>query len=120
MTPHLQKLRALEAVLNYARATSAWIVVVAQEANVANAHFLLHVIAPRDAQHAGRSLLLPGGGRVTVTSQLHEVHGKDFHVFFIDGETTSNVQDAIHSPAWRSKSLSVLMVDEHEESLVAP
>lgn len=118
MTMHLQKLRTLEAVLNYARTRNAWVVVVAQEASTSSTHDLLHAIAPRDAQHAGRSVLLPGGGRVTVTSLLHEVRGTNYHVLFLDGESTSNVADAIHSPGWRSNALSVLTIDAREESLV--
>lgn len=117
MGTYLQQFRKLRATLAFAAATGAWVVVVVHE-NVADVHDLLHALAEEDAKHAGRTVLLPSGGRVTVTSLMHEVRGRDYCVLFMDSEATNTAVAAVHAFPWREHAKSVLALDEREESLV--
>jgi hypothetical protein len=110
-------MRKVQAALTFAATTGEWVVVVVHD-NVTEVHDLLHVLAGEDARHAGRTVMLPNGGRVTVTSLLHEVHGSNYCVLFMDAEATNTAVAAVHSPPWRKHAKSVLALDEREESLV--
>lgn len=107
----------LQTILEHARQNTCWIVVVVDDgAEGLELLYLLHALVSNEASHAGRTVLLPDGGRVTVASLSSGVDATGFHLVFL---TDSNsVFNDIHGAEWQSKAASVLRVGEHARDLV--
>lgn len=110
---------ALCAVLDHVRETGEWVVaVVADTGDLSTAlQKVLTAIRPADAELGGRTLLLPEGGRLTVTSGSHLVSGEGFQVMFLgyDGRLTPRDEIALHG--WRQKATATITLGERAGEL---
>jgi len=103
----------LQAALEHVQKTKDWVVVVTPESKTEKSvQAALTAIRPSGASMGGRTLLCPGGGRVTVTGGDNGVHGKGFYVMFLgfDSELTPRDQILLHT--WRQSASGVVVQGE--------
>jgi hypothetical protein len=110
---------ALSALLDHIRETGEWVVVAVADVGGLPVALqkALTAIRPPDAEVGGRTLLLPEGGRLTVTSGSHLVTGEGFQVMFLgyDGHLTPRDEIALHS--WRQKADATITLGERAGEL---
>lgn len=109
---------ALSALIDHVRQSRDWVVVVAPSGGAERMlQSALTAVKPADATMGGRTLLLPGGGRVTVSGDTSGVAGDDFLVMIVgyDGELTPRDEIALH--AWRQQARGTISIGEQPGEL---
>ena len=109
---------ALCALVDHVRYNSDWVVVVAPSGGPETIlQEALTAVRPPDAVMGGRTLLMPGGGRLTVTGGSCNVAGDDFLVMMLgyDGNLTPRDEIVLHG--WRQNALGVVTMDEQPGEL---
>lgn len=99
-----EHLGALSAAFAHARSTGTWIVVVCANEAFARASATLVAARPEDARVAGNTVVLPGGGRVTVVRASHRVAGSGFAVMFLGFDSALQPADEIAMHTWRERA----------------
>ena len=110
---------ALCALLAHVRETGEWVVVVVTDAGDLSTALqkALTAIRPADAEVGGRTLLLPEGGRLTVTSGSHLVSGEGFQVMFLGYDWRLTPRDEIALHGWRQKASATITLGERAGEL---
>lgn len=102
-------LSALCAVVGHVRHKPDWVVVVTPSGGPeTRLQEALTAIRPHDAVMGGRTLMMPGGGRVTVTGGSCNVAGDGFLMMMLGhtGELTPRDEIALHG--WRQKAAGMI------------
>jgi hypothetical protein len=119
---------ALRAVIRHVRDTGEWVVVVAKGADDDAvlpsrddcARELLRVLAAHGApgsEMAGRTLIFPEGGRVTVARGSHPVAGTGYRVMFLGFEGHLDPSEEIALHTWRQGAEGTIGLGERPGDL---
>jgi hypothetical protein len=115
VSSHISALRAL---VEHVRHNSDWIVVVAPSGGAETAlQEALTAVRPHDASMGGRTLLMPGGGRVTVTGGAGEVAGDNYLVMTLGYDTKLTPRDEIALHGWRQNAVGTVTMGEQPGEL---
>jgi|GEM_PF-5496913 len=104
-------------MIEHARRTREWLVVVAPERSFRGLLRVLPGIAPAESRVLGCTVLLSDGGRVTLTETSRPVHGDGYRVAFlgVDGAGTPREEIAMH--AWREAARGTLSLGDRPGEL---
>lgn len=110
---------ALSALLTHARDAKVWVVVVAsEEGGLRDAlSKLLVALKPGDSQLSGRTLLLPGGGRLSVLGGTETPQGEGFQVMFMGYDRELMPADEIALHAWRQRATATITMGDRPADL---
>jgi hypothetical protein len=109
---------ALRAVVEHARQNDDWIVIVAPSGGPETAlQEALTAVRPHDASMGGRTLLMPGGGRVTVTGGSRDVAGDDYLVMTLGYDSKLTPRDEIALHGWRQNAAGMVTMGEQPGQL---
>lgn len=110
---------ALTALLTHARESGAWVVVVAAEGNGLHEALskLLVALKPADSHLSGRTLVLRGGGRLTVLGGSEKPYGGGFQVIFMGYDRALTPSDEIALHAWRQNAGATITMGERPDEL---
>lgn len=104
-------------LLDHARRTHEWVVVVASESCASVLLRMLPGLAPTGSSVAGRTVLLPGGGRLTLCNPSQEVDGEGYRLTLLgfDGTLLPREEIALHS--WRKQAKGTLSLGDRPGEL---
>lgn len=107
---------AIRAAVEHARQSGDWIVIVAPSGGPETAlQEALTAVRPPDASMGGRTLLMPGGGRVTVTGGSCDVAGDGYLVMTLGYDTKLTPRDEIALHGWRQNAIGVVTMGQPGE-----
>lgn len=107
----------LTAAVDYAKEHSEWVVLVTPKGILNSVQAALTAVRPLSAKMVGRTTLLPGGGRVTVTSGESQIFGARFLVMFLGFSNELTPRDQIAFHTWRQQAEGVVTPGEHPGTL---
>ena len=104
-------------VLDHVRRTREWVVIVAASSCASALARVLPGMLPPGAHVAGRTVMLLGGGRLTIVEASHAVSGSGYRVMFLgfDGDLTPRDEIALYS--WREASEGTVGLGERPGDL---
>lgn len=97
----------MRAAVRHAQMTGEWVVMLAPQTALTECGKLLAVLPPEGANFSGRTMLMPGGGKVSLAAAEDEVFvpdGTEFVVGFITGYDSKGAQK------WQAKAKNLLRV----------
>lgn len=118
MSTQILALDALSALVRRVRESHEWVVVIVPPGDAGDPfQRVLTTITPPDGHMGGRTLMLPGGGRVTVTEVLTDVAGDGYLIMFLgfDQALQRSVEIALHY--WRNKAVGIVRPGEQAHDL---
>lgn len=96
---------AVRAAVEHARQNGSWIVIVAPSGGPETTlQETLTAVRPPDAAMGGRTLLIPGGGRVTVTGGSCGVAGEGYFMMTLGYDTKLTPREEIALHGWRQNA----------------
>ena len=107
---------AIRAAVEHTRHNRDWIGIVAPSGGPETAlQEALTAVRPHDASMGGRTLLMPGGGRVTVTGGSCDVAGAGYLVMTLGYDTKLSPRDEIALHGWRQNAVGVVTMGQPGE-----
>jgi len=115
MTPSVSSyVPAISSLAKYAQDTHEWVVIIVpNDESARGLQKALTVAAPPGATLGGRTLLLPSGGRLTVSTHLHEVAAPGYLVMPLGFDVKMDPKDEIALHAWHQQSVGVITLGNH-------
>lgn len=113
-------LLSLKALVEHCLRHPQWIVLVTpSEGETANRVFqLLQGLVPAGSEVGGRTVLLPGRGRLSVVRVSQKISGSGYSVMLFGFKPPLLPSDEIHMHEWRSGGGKIVSFDETGKGLV--
>jgi hypothetical protein len=100
----------IQAAVEHARSSQSWVVIVAPTNSTSGQGLRSYGLGllPQDAEIIGTSVILPGGGKVTLAETAYKpVEGK-FDLMFLGFEKSKDPRDEIGLAHWRLRASRTL------------